>query len=419
MTTWTDAPTDRAGGPRATVAQLKAVLDRPMASQHLVVASAGLLLGLGMMMVLSSSSVMAYNSYGDSYYFVKRQLVFLAIGLPVAWLVSRMSRSVLHVMAWLALLGSMVLLMLIFVPGLGSSAGGNDSWLALGSSSFLRIQPSEFAKVAIALWGADVLAQKHKLLDQPRHLAVPYLPLVGIVVALVLLQKDLGTAMVMGLIVLGVLWMVGAPKRIFFSLVLIAGAGVGAMVLTSPNRVRRFLGFLNPGEDKLGVNMQASVGLEAIASGGWWGRGLGHSLEKWGRLSAAHTDFVFAVIAEELGLIGSLTVLALFLVLGYAGLRIALRSDRPFYRYLAIGITTWFLGQALINIAVVLRWGPVMGVPLPMVSYGGSALLANLLALGLLLNCARNEPDARELITGKRARQPRPRVTTVVAGQER
>lgn len=411
----TDPNGDRIEGPRATFAQLRAALDRPMASQHLVVASAGLLLGLGLMMVLSSSSVMAANFYDDSYYFVKRQLVFLAVGVPIAWTVSRMPTKLLHLIAVVALIGSIAMLALIFVPGLGSAAGGNNNWLVLGSSSFLRIQPSEFAKVAIVLWGASVLANKERRLDEPFQLVVPYLPLVGVIIGLVVLQRDLGTALVMGLIMLGVMWMAGAPKRIFFSLVLLAGAGVSVLVLLSPNRVGRFLAFLNPGTDEQGVNMQSSVGLDAIASGGWWGRGLGGSLEKWGRLSAAHTDFVFAVIAEELGLIGSLTVLALFLVLGYAGLRIALRADRPFHRYLAIGITTWLLGQALINIAVVIRWGPVMGVPLPLVSYGGSALLANLIAIGLLINCARNEPDARELLTGKRTRRAHPRVSTVVA----
>ncbi|MFW6596969.1 putative lipid II flippase FtsW [Propionibacteriaceae bacterium Y2011] len=400
----------------ALLGHLRSALERPMASHHLVTAASGLLLALGMMMVLSSSSVYAYVNFGgDSYYFVKRQIVFLALGLPMAWVLSRMKLGALRVLGWLALFGSMLLLVLTYTP-LGVNVNGNRNWLELGTS-FLRLQPSEFAKVAIVLWGADVLARKEKLLDQPKHLVLPYLPMTMLLALLVMFQGDLGTAMVLVAIILGVLWMVGAPKRIFAALLLAGVAAVGFMVVRSPNRVDRFLGFLNPEADRLGVNMQPSIGIEAIASGGWWGLGLGASRQKWGSLREAHTDYVFAVIAEELGLFGSLAVLALFLVLGYAGLRIALRSDLPFCRYLAVGVTTWFMFQALINLAVVLRLGPVMGVPLPMVSYGGSALLANLIALGLLLACARNEPAAREVLTGRRNRQSKPRLTTVVGGR--
>lgn len=403
---------------RAVWRYLRTALDRPMASHHLVMASAGLLLALGVMMVLSSSSVLAHNQYGDSYYFVKRQFVFVAIGVPAAWLTARMPESLLRPLSWAALFGSMGLLLLTYTP-LGTTVNGNTNWLQIGPSWMPGVQPSEFAKIAMALWGADVLARKQKLLDQPRHLLVPYLPVAGLVVLLVVFQGDLGTALVMGAIMLGVLWMVGAPKRIFAVLFLVAGSGVAGLVVTSENRWNRFLGFLNPDKHLLGVNMQPTVGIEAIASGGWWGVGLGHGLQKWGRLSEAHTDYVFAVIAEELGLFGSLATLGLFLTLGYAGLRIALRSDRPFQRYLACGITTWFMVQSLANLAVVLRLGPVMGVPLPLVSYGGSALLANLIALGLLLGCARAEPAAREVLTGRRNRRTRPRVTTVVDGYDR
>jgi len=403
---------------RAVWRYLRTALDRPMASHHLVVASSGLLLALGMMMVLSSSSVLAHNQYGDSYYFVKRQFVFVAVGVPAAWLISRMPESLLRPLSWAALFGSMGLLLLTYTS-LGSTVNGNTNWLQIGPAWVPGLQPSEFAKVAMALWGADVLARKQKLLDQPRHLLVPYLPMAGLVVLLVVFQGDLGTALVMGAIMLGVLWMVGAPKRIFVVLFLVAGSGVAGLVVTSENRWNRFLGFMNPDQHQLGVNMQPTVGIEAIASGGWWGAGLGHGLQKWGRLSEAHTDYVFAVIAEELGLFGSLATLGLFLTLGYAGLRIALRSDRPFQRYLACGITTWFMVQSLANLAVVLRLGPVMGVPLPLVSYGGSALLANLVALGLLLSCARAEPAAREVLTGRHNRRTRPRVTTVVDGHER
>ena len=180
--------------------------------------------------------------------------------------------------------------------------------------------------------------------------------------------------------------------------------------------MRRLAAFLDPTLNTGGINDQASSGLWAIASGGWWGVGLGASRQKWGSLPEAHTDFIFAVLGEEFGLLGSLMVLALFGVLGYAGIRIAIRSDDPFARYAAGGVTAWFMVQSLFNLAVVLRLLPVAGVPLPMLSYGGSALIANLLAVGVLLGCARREPDARRMLA-RRSKRPVSRMTTVTGSR--
>ncbi len=201
--------------------------------------------------------------------------------------------------------------------------------------------------------------------------------------------------------------------RIFVALAAVGVAGVIALFATSANRMARLFAFLNPGAEASGANLQTTVAMHAIASGGWWGLGLGASRQKWGALPEAHTDFIFAVIGEELGLFGSLMVLVLFLVLGYAGIRIALRSTDNFCRYAAAGITAWFIVQALINLGVVLRLLPIAGVPLPLMSYGGSALLANLIAIGVLINCARREPDALALLAAHRETR-RPAMTTVV-----
>ena len=229
------------------------------------------------------------------------------------------------------------------------------------------------------VWGADVLARKQKLLDQPEHLLVPFLPVSGLLILLVVFQGDAGTAVVMAGIVAGVLWVVGAPLRVLGALAAAGGLGVVGLFVTTPVRMRRLAAFLDPTPDVNGINDQANAGMFAIASGGWWGLGLGASRQKWGSLPEAHTDFIFAVLGEEFGLFGSLVVLALIGLLGYAGIRIALRSDDPFIRYAAAGVTTWFMVQALFNLAVVLRLLPIAGVPLPLVSYGGSALIANLL----------------------------------------
>ncbi|HET8970124.1 MAG TPA: putative lipid II flippase FtsW, partial [Candidatus Nanopelagicales bacterium] len=392
---------------------LQAVLDRPLTSFHLVLGSTSMLLALGLMMVLSASSVSAYLNFDDAYYYVKRQAVFLVIGVIGAIVLARLPHRVLRVLGWFAVALAAVLLILTYTA-LGFASGGNRNWIDLG---FTSIQPSEFAKLAMIIWGADVLARKDRLLDQPRHLLFPYLPVCLTLILLVVFQGDAGTAVVLASIMVGVLFIVGAPIRVLAGLGLCAIGGVVTLFVTSPVRMRRLAAFLDPTADLNGANDQANAGMWAIASGGWWGLGLGGSRQKWGGLPVAHSDFIFAVIGEELGLFGSLMVLGLFLVLGYAGLRIATRGDDPFRRYAAGGVTVWLMVQALINLAVVLRLLPIAGVPLPLVSYGGSALIANLLAIGVLLSCARHEPDARRLLAARSRKRANRRVTAVVGSR--
>ncbi|NNG18577.1 putative lipid II flippase FtsW [Naumannella sp. ID2617S] len=393
---------------------IRSLLNTPLASLYLVLVSAGLLIALGMMMVLSASSVYAYVNTDDSYYFVKRQMMFCGLGLVFAVVLARSSVRRLRSLSWVGLFLAVGLLVLTYLPGLHANVNGNQNWLSIGDQ---RIgQPSEFAKIAMILWGADILARKERLLDQPKHLLVPFLPVSLLLILLVVFQGDMGTAMIMIGILAGILWAVGTPLRILVAMAGLAAAATAVMTISRPSRLRRLMAFLNPTHDVQGTNMQATVGVFALATGGWWGVGLGASRQKWGSLPEAHTDYIFAVIGEELGLFGALAVLALLLVLGYAGIRIALRSDELFTRLLATGITTWFMFQSLVNLAVVLRMLPVLGVPLPMLSYGGSALTANIMALGLLIACARNEPQARELLATRR-RRPQPRMTTVVGSR--
>lgn len=399
---------DRSGRRRSLVVQW---LAHPQASYYLVLVPSVLLLALGLMMVLSASSVYAEVRFGNAYYFVTRQVVFLVLGGALAWWLSRTTPRRLKMLGWVAIVGTLVLQVLTFTA-LGFENNGNRNWVEFGTSLF-RLQPSEFGKLAIVLWGADLLARKRKLLEQPKHLLIPFVPVSTLLIGLVVLQSDLGTGMVMGSLVLAVLWLVGANWKVLGSLVGFVALLVAGLVAASPHRMGRILGFLDQDLDPLGVNHQPIKAMFALASGGWWGLGLGASRQKWGGLVESHTDYVLAVIGEELGLVGTLVVLALFLVLGYAGFRIALRSDIRFCRYLSSGITAWFMIQALVNIAVVLRMVPVLGVPLPLLSYGGSALLANLCALGMLLACARQEPEARSFTTRKR-RRATPTVTTVV-----
>lgn len=392
---------------------IRHALDTPLASLYLILTTTALLTGLGVLMVLSASSVYAEVDYGDPYYFAKRQVMFLVIGLGIAWLLTRVSPRLLRSIGWPALIITLILLMLTFTP-LGVTVNGNRNWVQFGSS-WTRLQPSEFAKLSLLLWGADQLTRKEKLLDRPKEL-VPYLMFSGAVIGLVLLQKDVGTAMVLALMISLVLFLAGTPLRL-----LLAGAGVVAaliagMVVMSPNRMSRIVGFLNPTTDVAGVNDQPLRALYALASGGWWGVGLGNSKQKWGMLVEAHSDYVFAVIGEEFGLVGTLVVIGLFGVLVATAFRIAARSDNPFFRHVSAGIGAWFLIQAALNMAVVLRLLPVVGVTLPFVSYGGSSLLATLAAVGLLVSCARQEPAARKVLARRRSVN-RARVTAVVDGR--
>ncbi|MBA3720745.1 MAG: putative lipid II flippase FtsW [Nocardioidaceae bacterium] len=390
--------------PDTWVASLGRLLDRPLTSYQLVLGAAALLLALGLVMVLSASSVLSYTEYGNSYVIFGRQAMWVAIGLPAAWLVSRLPVGVIRAFAWPGLLLSVVLVGLTYVPGLGVSVNGNQNWIGLGP---LTIQPSEVAKLAIVLWAADVYARKDRLLDDWRHLLVPVVPVTMLVALLVVGQRDLGTALVLFAIILGTLWVVGAPPKLFVGALLAAGGLVAFLASTDRERVERITTFLDPFSDFQGGGWQAAHGFFALASGQFFGVGIGASRQKWGTLPAAHTDFVFAVIGEELGLFGTLVVLALFALLAFAGFRIATRTTQPFVRYAAAGITLWLLAQALVNVGMVLGFLPVIGIPLPLVSYGGSALLPTLVALGMLLAFATTEPGAKAALDARRRRRGR------------
>lgn len=388
-------------------AAIKGLLNSPLADYYLLAASAVLLVVFGLTMVTSASSVYAYINTGDAWYYAKRQIVFAALGGALAWWISRRALPALRMLGFGAMIISAFLL--IATLAMGTTVNGNKSWLTFGSA--LAIQPSEFAKLAIIVWGADVLGKRSKSLDQPARVLFPFTAYAGLLILLVVFQHDMGTAVVMAGILIAMLWVVGFPIRILGGVGSLAVLGGIGLVASSGNRQHRIAQFFH-GEDATAQSMQSLYG---IAAGGWFGRGLGKARQKWGYLPEAHTDFVFAILGEELGLFGTLTVVALFCVLGFAGLRCAMRSDMLFCRMAAAGCTAWLVIQALMNLFVVVHLLPVTGVPLPFVSYGGSALLANLMAVGVLLACARQEPQARALL----ARRPgarAPRLTTVVDG---
>ncbi|MET9272736.1 putative lipid II flippase FtsW [Kribbella sp. NPDC003557] len=388
---------------RPWIAAIKEILDRPLTSYHIVLGATGLLLVLGLMMVLSASSVLSLRANGNSYTIFVRQLIWVGVGLPMAYVASRMTPRHFRMLAYVALLGSVFLLVLTYIPGLGVGVNGNTNWLNLGGP--LQIQPSEFAKLAMVMWCADLYARKEKLLTQWKHLLVPMVPVCGLVIALVVGQHDLGTALVLMAIMIGLIWVVGAPTRLFVATIAVVGTIATYFVMTAQHRLDRVTSFMNPFGDASGIGWQAYHSFYALSTGGWWGVGIGNSRQKWGNLPEAHTDFIFSVIGEELGLVGSLTVLALFLTLAYAGVRIATRNTEPFVRYAAAGITIWIMAQTLVNLGAVIGLLPIVGIPLPLLSYGGSALLPTLIAIGMLLSFAKAEPGAQAAL--KETRRPR------------
>ncbi len=388
---------------------LRAWLAHPIAPYYLLIGSAGLLLAIGLVMVLSASGVWALAAFDDSYYALKRQLMWVAVGLVVALLLSRTPISVIRKAAWPLIIGSVGLLLLTYVPGLGVEVNGSTNWLDFGGP--FRIQPSELAKLALVVWGAHVFAAKGRRLREIRHLMIPMFLGAGAVIALTVGQKDLGTAIVLTAIVFGLLWVAGVPSW----LMLIGGAAAAAVgsffIWTEEYRRNRVLSFLDPFADRLDTGYQAVASIYAFGSGGWWGAGLGASKQKWGRLPEAHTDFIYAVIGEELGLIGSLVVLVLLLVLAYAGMRIASRATDRFVRFAVAGVMTWVLAQSVINLGAALGVMPITGVPLPLVSYGGSAMVIVLAGLGLVLAGARTDPAVSAALAarGRTAATPRRR----------
>lgn len=379
--------------------------DRPLTAYYLILGGSVLITVLGLVMVYSASQITALQLSLPGSYFFRKQFLAAAIGGVLLLVASRMPVKLHRALAYPILAGAVFLMALVQVPGIGMAVNGNQNWISLGGS--FQIQPSEFGKLALVLWGADLIARKQekKLLTQWKHMLVPLVPVAFLLLGLIMLGGDMGTAIILTAILFGLLWLAGAPTRLFAGVLSIAGAIGVVLIKTSPNRMAR-LACIGATEPRSGVAdcWQAVHGIYALASGGLFGSGLGASVEKWGQLPEAHTDFIFAVTGEELGLAGTLSVLALFAALGYAGIRVAGCTEDPFVRYAAGGVTTWITAQAVINIGAVLGLLPIAGVPLPLFSYGGSALLPTMFAIGLLIAFARDEPAARAALA---MRQPR------------
>ncbi|MGO4187251.1 putative lipid II flippase FtsW [Pseudarthrobacter sp. TAF60_1] len=355
---------------------------------YLILGSTLALTAIGIMMVLSASSVESIAAGKSPYGDALKQGMFAAIGVFVMFVLSRINVVWLKRLAWPAL--GVALFLLALVQLIGDEVNGNKNWIDLGGVTF---QPSEASKLALALWMATVLARKGQLLRRWQHVLIPVVPAAGMVILLVLLGNDLGTAMLIMMITAAALFFAGVPLYLFGFAAVAAAAGTAVMAITSSNRMCRITSWWTGQScaDGIDANYQATNGLYGLASGGWFGVGLGQSRQKYSWIPEAHNDFIFAIIGEELGLVGTVVVLVLFAILGAAIYRVVVAQEDMFHRVLAGTIMVWLLGQATVNMAVVTGLMPVIGVPLPFISYGGSALLMSLCAVGVVLSLAREQ----------------------------
>jgi cell division protein FtsW len=348
---------------------------------------------IGLVMVFSASAVVAGNRFQDSIYFLKRHLAWLAFGFLLLQLASRMDYMVWRRLALPALGLTAVLLVLVLVPSIGAMAKGARRWIRMGPIS---VQPAEMVKLAVVLYLACYLTKREGRLTDFVSGFLPPLAVVGLLAVLVLLEPDLGTVVVVGLVTYAMLFLGGARLSHLFSVVPVALAGVTLLVWRSPYRLQRLMTFFDPGKDPTGAGFQVNQSFLAFGSGGAFGVGLGEGQQKLFFLPEAHTDFVLALVGEELGLAGTTTIMALFGLLVLKGFQIAGRAREPFGRHLALGITLLIGFQALINAGVATGLLPTKGLTLPLVSYGGSSLLVSLLAIGILLNISRDRQGGRQ-----------------------
>jgi cell division protein FtsW len=341
---------------------------------------------LGLVMVLSASAVTALYDYGSPWYQFLRQFIWLIVGSTALLFTLRVDYHRWRRWTRPALFVSLGLLVLVLVPGVGVNVNGASRWLGYGP---LSLQPSEMAKLAMVLFAADLLARRGEKVRNWRLGLQPVMVVFGVVAALFMLQPNLGTTAILAAILLVMLFVAGTPPKPLGVVVVGLGA-LGAMfALVEPYRFRRLMAFRDPWADPLNAGFQTVQSQTGIANGGLLGTGLGEGRAKWGFLPEAHTDFIYAIIGEELGLLGALTVVGLFVALGLLGVRTALRAPDRYGMLLATGVTTWILVQAFVNIGAVVGVLPITGVPLPFVSAGGSSLLFTMAAAGILLNVAR------------------------------
>ncbi|MBI2123352.1 MAG: putative lipid II flippase FtsW [Armatimonadetes bacterium] len=341
------------------------------------------LVGLGLVMVYSASAIVAQDRFGDSSFFFKRQALWVLLGTAAAMIAQRIHYEQLRRVTPFFVLVTLVVLTLVLIPGVGRIAGGARRWLSIGPASF---QPAEAAKMAMALYMARFLTSRTADVQGLQRGVLPPVLLAGLMLGLILLQPDMGSAILVGLVMAAMLFVGGARLLHLLGLSLAGAPILAVAVLGEEYRRRRILAFLDPWADPQGMGFHIIQSLLALGSGGIFGVGLGASRQKYFYLPERHTDFIFAIVGEELGLIGTASVLLLFALFAYRGFRIARAAPTRYAGLLASGITAMVLLQAVVNIGVTTGMLPITGVPLPFLSFGGSSLVFTMIGVGIVLN---------------------------------
>ena len=383
-------------------------LARPEAPYLIILSCVAFLSGFGLIMVLSASSVKSFEQTGTTYLIFAKQLMFLVIAIMLTYYASQIKADIWEKLARIAVPASVAGLILPQLPVIGREINGNKSWIGLGP---FTLQPAEFAKLGLILFCAMQLKRFEERVKKnpnedfsPWQLVAYILPGAVLLLFMIMLGKDLGTALIVMSIASAMIFVSGVPMRTFLTVVFLGGALATVAIITQPNRLHRFAAVLHPFDPEVYkfAGWQTAHSVMGLASGGLFGVGLGASRQKWGNLSEANTDFIFSVIGEELGLIGTLIVLALFAALIYGIFRTALHAKDQFSRYACAGVAAWILFQVTVNIASDIGIFPVVGVTLPFISYGGSSLIANFLAIGFVLNVLRRDPEVKTSIATRK-----------------
>ena len=333
----------------------------------------------GLLMIYSSSNIWALYKYNDAFKYFKNQSVFFILGLILMYLVSKIDYKIYFKKSNLIILTCIIFLILVLIPGIGTVRNGSRSWFKIGS---FGIQPSEFTKLGLIIFTSKYLTKNKKML--------PIILFLGFIFTLIMLQPDFGTGMVLVMSIFGILFIGGMELSFIYKLIFLGLAGITGLIIIAPYRLARILSFLNPWSDPLGSGFQIIQSLYAIGPGGLFGLGLGNSIQKYFYLPEPQTDFIFAIISEELGIMGVIIVSILFITIIYCGFKISINTEDNFAKYLSYGITFSMAFQTILNLMVVVGLIPVTGVTLPFLSYGGSSLLISMISIGILLNISKN-----------------------------
>lgn len=347
-----------------------------------------ILMLFGVIMIYSASSIWAEYKFNDSFYYVKRQLIFAIIGIFLSIVVSKIDYQLYHQKSNLILIICFILLILVAIPGVGSIRNGSRSWFGIGS---FGIQPSEAAKLGMIIFTSKYLTNSTKFLKSYKQGVFPILGILFLMFGLIMLQPDLGTGVILVISIISLLFIAGVNMKFFIGGGILGIIGVIILIIIAPYRMDRITSFVDPWKDPLGTGFQIIQSLYAIGPGGLLGTGFLNSIQKHFYLPEPQTDFIFSIIAEEFGIIGTIFVVGMFSLIIYRGLKIALKSNDRFAKYLAFGMTFQLAFQTLMNLMVVIGMIPVTGVTLPFLSYGGSSLLITMCSIGILLNISRQE----------------------------